>query len=84
MPTVEVWIAMSENGDCEVATDEDTAIERLLDRASDDLDGTVCRVVKLNVTMSLPHEPDDDESDGPEVDVLVSDDAGGVVEIETG
>ena len=37
MPTVEIWIAMSEDGDCEVATDEDTAIERLIDGSSDDL-----------------------------------------------
>jgi len=82
MPSVEIWIAMSENGDCEVATDEDTAIERMIDRSGNDLAGTVCRVVKFNVTMSLPHEPDDYELDGPSVDVVVPDDAGRIVEIE--
>jgi hypothetical protein len=82
MPTVEIWIAMSEDGDCEVATDEDTAIERLIDGSSDDLAGTACRVVKLNVTMSLPRVPDDDESDRPAVDVAVAvpDGAGRIVE----
>jgi hypothetical protein len=84
MPTVEVWIAMSENGDCEVATDEDSAIERLIDGSSDDLAGTVCRVVKLNVVMSLPHERDDDD-DGEEtekpIDVMVPDDTGRNVEV---
>jgi hypothetical protein len=82
MPTVEIWIAMSEDGDYEVATDEDTAIERLIDGSGDDLAGTVCRVVKLNVTMSLPHVPDDDESDRPAVDVTVAvpDGAGRIVE----
>ena len=73
---------MSEDGDCEVATDEDTAIERLIDGSGDDLAGTACRVVKLNVTMSLPHVPDDDESDRPAVDVAVAvpDSAGRIVE----
>jgi len=82
MPGVEIWIAISEDGDCEVATDEDTAIERLIDGSGDDLAGTVCRVVKLNVTMSLPHVPDDDESDRPAVDVAVAvpDGAGRIVE----
>ena len=82
MPTVEIWIAMSEDGDCEVATDEDTAIERLIDGSSDDLAGTACRVVKLNVTMSLPRVPDDDELDRPAVDVAVAvpDGAGRIVE----
>ena len=73
---------MSEDGDCEVATDEDTAIERLIDGSGDDLAGTVCRVVKLNVTMSVPHVPDDDVSDRPAVDVAVAvpDGAGRIVE----
>lgn len=81
MPSVEIWIAMSEDGDYEVATENDTAIERLID-GSGDLAGTVCRVVKLNVTMSLPHVPDDDESDRPAVDVAVAvpDGAGRIVE----
>jgi hypothetical protein len=82
MPSVEIWIAMSEDGDREVATDEDTAIERLIDGSGDDLAGTVCRVVKLNVTMSVPHAPDDDESDRPAVAVTVAvpDGAGRIVE----
>jgi hypothetical protein len=82
MPSVEIWITMSEDGDCEVATDEDTAIERLIDGSGDDLAGTVCRVVKLNVTMSLPHVPDVDESDRSAVDVAVAvpDGAGRIVE----
>jgi hypothetical protein len=81
--TVEIWIAISENGDCGVATDEDNAIENLKDGSDDDLAGTACRVVKLNVSMSEPHYPDhEDESDKP-VDVTVPDDAGHIVEIET-
>jgi hypothetical protein len=48
------------------------------------LAGTVCRVVKLNVVMSLPHERDDDddgeETDKP-VDVMVPDDTGRNVEV---
>jgi hypothetical protein len=80
MPTVEVWITMSENGDCEVATDEDTAIERLIDGTDDDLAGTVCRVVKLNVTMS---EPFDGKGSCAAVDIGVPDDAGRIVEVET-
>ena len=80
MPTVEVWIAMSENGDCEVATDEDTAIERMIDGSADDLAGTVCRVVKLNVTMS---EPLAEHGSGAAVDVTVPDDAGRTEEVDT-
>lgn len=84
MPTVEVWIAMSERGECGVGTDEDSAIESLLEGSADDSAETVCRVVKLNVTMALPHGPDDDdEADGPAVDVVVPDGAGSIVEVET-
>jgi hypothetical protein len=85
MPTVEVWIAMSEKGECGVGTDEDSAIESLLEGSADDSAETVCRVVKLNVTLALPHEADgnDDEADGPAVDVVVPDGAGSVVEVET-
>ena len=82
MPSIEIWIAMDENGGYEVATDEDVAIENLINGSSNDLEGTTCRVVKLNVTMSLPHERDDDNSDGPAVDVAVSDEAGRNVVIE--
>jgi hypothetical protein len=87
MPTVEVWIAMSEKGECGVGTDEDSAIESLLEGSADDSAETVCRVVKLNVTLALPHEADedddDDEADGPAVDVVVPDGAGRIVEVET-
>ena len=31
MPTVEVWVVLGEDGSCEVATDEDTALARLKD-----------------------------------------------------
>jgi hypothetical protein len=80
MPTVEVWVAMSEDGDYEVATDEETAIERLIDGSNDDLAGTVCRVVKLNVTMS---EPAGEGGSGAAVDVPVPNDAGRNFGIET-
>lgn len=83
MPTVEVWIAMSEKGECGVGTDEDSAIESLLEGSADDSAETICRVVKLNVTMALPQGPDDDEADGPAVDVVVPDGAGSIVEVET-
>jgi hypothetical protein len=79
MPTVEVWIAMDESGGWEVATDENAAVERLIDGSADDLAGTACRVVRLNVTMRVPHE----QPDGPAVDVAVPDDAGRIVEVET-
>jgi hypothetical protein len=83
MPTMEVWVVLGENGNCEVATDVDTALGRLKDGSDDDLIGTACRVVKLNVTMSEPcYRDDDDEIDEP-VDVTVPDDAGRIVEIET-
>lgn len=80
MPTVEVWIAMDENGGVEVATDEDAAIDRLKDGSDEDLAGTTCRVVKLNVTMS---EPTGEDVSGAAVDVMIPDDAGRIVEIET-
>lgn len=69
---------MDENGDYEVATDEDTAIERLTDGSDEDLAGTHCRVVELNVTMS---EPLAENGSGAPVDVTVRDDAGHTVEI---
>ncbi|MFZ1923966.1 MAG: hypothetical protein WAU57_20300 [Xanthobacteraceae bacterium] len=84
MPTVEVVIVLGEDGGCEVARDEDTALEQLKVGSAEDLTGTSCRVVKLNVTMSEPHWPDDDEAQTDKaVDVSVPDDAGRVVEIET-
>ena len=77
---------MGENGSCEVATDADTALERLIDGSGDDLAGTACRVIRLNVTMSEPRYRDDDDEIGDEiaktVDVTVPDDAGRIVEID--
>jgi hypothetical protein len=83
MPTVEVWVVLGEDGSCEVATDEDTALERLKYGSGDDLVGTACRVVRLNVTMSEPRYSDDDDETDKAVDVRVPDDAGRIVEIET-
>jgi hypothetical protein len=86
MPTVGVWVVLSENGSCEVATDADTALERLIDGSGDDLAGTACRVIRLNVTMSEPRYRDDDDEIGDEiaktVDVTVPNDAGRIVEID--
>jgi hypothetical protein len=88
MPSVEVWVVLSEKGRCEVATDADTALERLIDGYIVDLVGTACRVIRLNVTMSKPRYRDDDDDEIDEeidqtVDVTVPDDAGRIVEIET-
>jgi hypothetical protein len=83
MPTVEVWVVLSEDGSCEVATDEDTALQRLKDGSDADLGGTICRVVRLNVTMSEPHYPDDEDETDEAVEVPVPDGAGRIVEIET-
>jgi hypothetical protein len=79
MPTVEVWIVMGEDGNCEVATDEDTALERLQYGLDEDLAGTVCRFVRLNVKMS---EPRGENGTGAAVDVVVPDDAGRTEEVE--
>jgi hypothetical protein len=81
MPTIEVWIALGEDGGYEVATDEDTAVGCLRDGSGEDLAGTVCRVVKLNVTMTEPRYRDDDDTDKP-FDVMLPDDAGRIVELE--
>ena len=80
MPVVEVWVALGENGG--VATDEDTALEHLISGSDDDLAGTACRVVKLNVTMSEPRYRDDDDEADKAVDVTIPDDAGRIVELE--
>jgi hypothetical protein len=80
MPAVEVWIVMDENGGIEVATDEDTAVDRLKDGSDEDLAGTTCRLVKLNVTMS---EPTGEDGSDAAVDVMVPSNAGRIVEIET-
>jgi hypothetical protein len=79
MPTIEVWVALGKDDSYEVATDKYTALERLKG-SGDDLAGTICRVVKLNVTMSEPHD-DEGEADRA-VDVVVPDDAGHTVQIE--
>lgn len=80
MPTVEVWVALGEDGTYEVATDKDTVVGRLIDASGDDVAGAVCRVVKLNVVMSEPREDDDGKTD-EEVDVTVPDKAGHIVEV---
>jgi hypothetical protein len=84
MPTVEVWVVLGENGSCEVATDAETALERLIDGSADDLAGTACRVIRLNVTMSEPRYRDDEDEIEIDkaVDVTAPDDAGRIVEIE--
>jgi len=84
MPTIEVWVVLSEDGGYEAATDEDVALDRLKDGSSEDLTGTACRVVKLNVTMADPHYPDDDDEKAKPVkaaDVSVPDGAGCVIEL---
>ena len=82
MPTIEVWVVLGEDGRYEAATDEDTAIERLQDGSGEDLAGTACRVVKLNVRMSEPPYRDDDDETDKAVDVTVPDDAGRIVELK--
>ena len=97
MPTFAVWVALGKNGNWDVGTDEDTALERLIDGSDEDLTGTACRLVKLSVTMADPHETDDDDDDDEEdddeedddddetdkvVNVAVPDDAGRIVEVE--
>jgi hypothetical protein len=80
MPTIEVWIALGEDG--VYGTDEDTAIEHLQDGSGEDLTSTACRLVKLNVTMNEPRYRDDDDDKDKPVEVTVTDDAGRVVELE--
>jgi hypothetical protein len=85
MPTVEVWIVMYESGNCEVATDETIAVDRWNDEFGGNFAGeAVCRVVKLNVTMSVPRQPHGDENvSGVAVDVMVPDHAGQAGTVET-
>lgn len=84
MPTVEVWVVLNENGSCEVATDAETALERLIGGSGDEFAGTACRVIRLNVTMSEPRYRDDEDEIEIDktIDVTVPDDAGRIVEIE--
>jgi hypothetical protein len=50
----------------------------------EDLAGTVCRFIQLNVTMSEPLEPDNGNSGSDAVvDVVVPDEAGRTAEVET-
>ena len=84
MPTIEVWVALGEDGSWGVADHEDAVIDNLKNGSSEDLTGTICRLVKLNVTMSEPRYRDDEDDDKDEpVDVTVHADAGRIVEIET-
>lgn len=82
MPTIEVWVVLGEDGGYEVATNEDAAIERLQEGSGEDLTGTACRVVRLNVTISEPRYRDDDDETDKAVDVTVPDDAGRIVDLE--
>jgi hypothetical protein len=59
------------------------SIGMLIDGSGDDLVGTACRVIRLNVTMSEPRCRDDDDEIDKTVDVTVPDGAGRIVEIET-
>jgi hypothetical protein len=79
MPTIEVWVVLGEDDSYEVATDEDTALERLKDGSDDDLAGTLCRVVKLNVTMGDQGPPANVDKTDKAVDLVVPDDAGRTV-----
>jgi hypothetical protein len=79
--TIEVWIVMDENGNCEVATDEAIAIDRWKGEFGGEFEGeATCRVVKLNIAMSRPRA---ENGSGAAVDVVVPDDAGHHEEVET-
>lgn len=82
MPTIEVWVALSEDGGYEVATDEDIALDRLKNGSAEDLGGMACRIVRLNVTMSEPCYRDDNDETDKAVDVTIPDDAGRIAELE--
>jgi hypothetical protein len=81
MPTIEVWVALNEDDSYEVATDEYTARERLVNESDVDLAGTACRIVRLNITMSVPHSRDNGDKTDKAVDVTIPDDAGHIVKI---
>jgi hypothetical protein len=70
MTSIEVWIAMNEDGDYEVAKDEDDVV----DLWNENVGGLSRRLVKLRVTMSAPVVT--------EADVNVSEEAGQAVNIE--
>jgi hypothetical protein len=70
MTSIEVWIAMNEDGDYEVAKDEDDVV----DLWNENVGGLSRRLVKLRVTMSAPVVT--------EADVNVPEEAGQTVNIE--
>ena len=70
MTSIEVWIAMNEDGDYEVAKDEDDVV----DLWNENVGGLSRRLVKLRVTMSAPVVT--------EADVNVPKEAGQAVNIE--
>jgi hypothetical protein len=80
--TFPVWIVMDEVGGYEVAADEAEALDRWkYSESSEGFDGVaVCRIVKLNVTMS---EPFGENGSNAAVDVAVPDEAGRTEEVET-
>lgn len=69
MIDVELWIAMNEDGDWIVNSDESEAIPNLLT----DFGGCSARVIKVTVQMAPPVIP--------EVSVAVPDEAGKTVEV---
>jgi hypothetical protein len=79
MRTIEVFVVLGDDGKCEVATDETIAIERW---TSEFEEGT-CRIVRVNLTMSDPHYPDDDDDSATNkaVEVMIPDDAGRIVDV---
>jgi hypothetical protein len=70
MTSIEVWIAMNEDSDYEVAKDEDDVV----DLWNENVGGLSRRLVKLRVTMSAPVVT--------EADVNVPEEAGQTVNIE--
>jgi hypothetical protein len=71
-PVIDVWIAMNEDGEYEVAKDEDEVVE-LWD---DNVGGLARRIVRLRVTMSAPAVAD--------VEAYVPDEAGQTASTEVG
>src|ERR1700720_535207 len=70
MTSIEVWIAMNEDGDYEVAKDEDDVV----DLWNENVGGLSRRLVRLRVTMSAPAVS--------EADVNVPEEAGQAVNVE--
>jgi hypothetical protein len=70
MTSIEVWIAMNEDGDYEVAKDEDDVV----DLWNENVGGLSRRLVKLKITMSAPVIT--------EADVNVPEEAGHAVNVE--